>query len=90
MPQGPTQLLAAIDYTNHRGERRWRVILPHNIAYTESPWHKDDGSQWVLHATDVEKNETRDFPMKHIHRWLAPDAREDLTQRRFPGSGEPT
>jgi predicted DNA-binding transcriptional regulator YafY len=77
--QGPTQLLAAIDYTNHRGERRWRVILPHSIAYAQSIWHKEDGQQWILHATDVELNEKRDFKMADIHQWLAPKKGQDLS-----------
>ena len=67
-----TMLQVAIDYTNHRGERRWRVITPHSIAFTTSPWHREEGQQWFLHAWDVAKNAKRDFPMTRIHRWLAP------------------
>lgn len=87
MPQGPTQMMVAIDYTNHRGERRWRVIVPNTISYSKSYWHQDDGDQWLLRAQDVEKKETREFPIKNIHQWMAPSVvGEDLT-KMFPPPG---
>ncbi len=56
-----------IDYTNHRGERAKRVILPINIVYEATDWHPE--AQWILRAYDVEKAAFRAFAMKDIHSW---------------------
>jgi predicted DNA-binding transcriptional regulator YafY len=56
-----------IDYTNWRGERRWRRIRPLRVAFENSEWHHD--TQWILHAVDVEMAAMREFAMKDIHAW---------------------
>lgn len=57
-----------IDYTNWRGERAVRRILPFGIAFSASlPWHPEE--QWMMVAMDVEKRERRFFAMKDIHSW---------------------
>ena len=58
-----------IDYTNHRGERAWRKILPHSISFDVSAWH--NGYQWLLLAYDCDKNAEREFAMSSIHEWKA-------------------
>ena len=58
---------ALIDYTNHRGERRKRHILPRGIYFGVSPHHP--GEQWILIAIDVDRNELRDFAMCKVHSW---------------------
>ncbi|MBY0559901.1 hypothetical protein [Hyphomicrobium sp.] len=58
----------AIDYTNWRGERAWRTIVPQAAIYWGSTeWHPE--KQWLLRALDVAKGEERDFAMKNIHGW---------------------
>ena len=56
-----------IDYTNWRGERGERRVLPLSIQWESSEWHPDP--QWIVHAVDVEKGRTRGFAMKDIHAW---------------------
>ena len=56
-----------IDYTNHRGERRLRLIRPVSIYFGTTDWHPT--KQWLLRAIDCEKGETRDFAMSEIHSW---------------------
>lgn len=61
-----------IDYTNHRGERRERRILPQSLLwYPEgTEWHQ--GPQWILWAVDLEEYETKPnkgFAMSGIHGW---------------------
>jgi len=58
-----------IDYTNYRGERRKRVIIPHGLIFGSTDWHPKP--QWLLSAEDVEKEEIRHFAMKDIHSWEA-------------------
>jgi predicted DNA-binding transcriptional regulator YafY len=56
-----------IDYTNHRGERSIRRIIPIRIAFTTSQWH--EGEQYFCIAWDVEKKADRYFAMEQIHSW---------------------
>ncbi|UYO50316.1 WYL domain-containing protein [Rhodopseudomonas palustris] len=58
---------ALIDYTNWRGERRWRRIVPLRIVFQNSEWHP--APQWIMHAVDVETGAIREFAMKDIHEW---------------------
>lgn len=54
-------------YTNWRGEKRWRSILPQEVFFGATQWHPEE--QWLLKALDLEINETRDFAMKDIEKW---------------------
>lgn len=56
-----------IDYTNHRGERSERTILPSGIYFGTTEWHP--GPQWLLDAFDRDKGDNRTFAMKDIHGW---------------------
>lgn len=56
-----------IDYTNWRGERRERKVVPKYIAFGSSKHHP--GQQWLLVAEDIEKGERRTFAMDGIHSW---------------------
>lgn len=62
--------IVIIDYTNHRGERRERRIIPAptgGLVFMETPDHKP--AQWVVRAWDVEKKAQRTFALKNIHSW---------------------
>jgi len=61
------QSAVEIDYTNWRGERSRRKILPINIFFGSNQWHPEE--QWLLVAIDLEKNETRTFSLSTIHSW---------------------
>jgi predicted DNA-binding transcriptional regulator YafY len=54
-----------IDYTNWRGERRERHILPRTLWFGTTEHHPEP--QWFILALDVEKNATRDFALRDIH-----------------------
>jgi predicted DNA-binding transcriptional regulator YafY len=56
-----------IDYTNYRGERSLRTILPLSLFFGDNEWHPDP--QWLLSAFDVEKQQGRVFALKDIHTW---------------------
>lgn len=56
-----------IDYTNWRGERGLRRIVPLAMRFENNEWHTE--SQWLLEADDVEKGETRTFAVVNIHGW---------------------
>lgn len=59
--------VVTIDYTNHRGERATRQIIPRHMWWGNSKYHPE--AQWLLDAFDVEKQAERTFAMKDIHSW---------------------
>ena len=56
-----------IDYTNWKGERSTREIIPIRMFWGENEYHI--GFQWLLEAYDVTKDSARIFAMKYIHSW---------------------
>lgn len=53
-----------IDYTNHRGERRPRAVIPQTIYFGNSRWH--EGFHWFLTAHDIAKKQQRTFKLTDI------------------------
>lgn len=51
-------------YTNYRGETDTRVAKPISIWFGSNQWHTEP--QWLMCATDLAKNEIRDFAMKDM------------------------
>jgi hypothetical protein len=54
-----------LDYTNHRGERALRHVIPDYLWWGTTDWHPQEG--WLLHAFDLDKNAERDFAWSGIH-----------------------
>lgn len=54
-----------IDYTNWKGIRGERKIVPVKIWFGSTKFHPEE--QWLLDATDVAKNEVRTFALVDIH-----------------------
>ena len=57
-----------IDYQNWKGERRIREILPIRLLWGSNEYHPTE--QWLLEATDLEKQATRFFALKGIKAFL--------------------
>lgn len=58
-----------IDYTNWRGERRLRKILPLKLIYANNEYHPEE--QWLLEGADLEDNyKVKTFSMKDVHSWI--------------------
>lgn len=55
-------------YTNYKGETSIRHVIPQRIIFGSNEWHKED--QWLMEATDLEKNAMRTFSMKDIRAWF--------------------
>lgn len=53
-----------IDYTDWRGQRVWRPILPSTAMVELSTLGH---AQWVMRAIDVEEQAIRTFPLRDIH-----------------------
>lgn len=61
--------LTSFNYTNWKGERADREIMPQEILFVSTDCHKEP--QWLLSAIDLQKNERRDFAIKDIATWKA-------------------
>lgn len=50
-----------IDYTNWRGERSERVIMPIRVEFTATKWHPE--AQWLVEAHCGESGTVKSFAM---------------------------
>jgi len=57
-----------IKYTNWKNETDLRHIIPINIWYGKTEWHKEE--QWLMNAFDLDKQALRDFALKDIISWV--------------------
>jgi predicted DNA-binding transcriptional regulator YafY len=64
---GSMKQVVEIDYTNWRGERSKRRIVPMGVSWENNEWHPE--TQWMLEALDVDKRERRTFALANIHSW---------------------
>lgn len=67
-PEPREEQAVTIDYTNHRGERARRRVVPQRIAFESSEWHREP--QWLMHAYDINRGVTRAFALSQIHEWV--------------------
>ncbi len=56
-----------IVYTNYKGVTNVRSIIPIEILFGHTDWHKED--QWLMRAFDIQKNAERTFAVKDIISW---------------------
>lgn len=71
----PSHLVMVLDYTNHRGERSRRRVVPQRLWFGATSWHPVD--QWLLEAFDLAKGAQRDFALDQIHGMWAEGTTED-------------
>jgi hypothetical protein len=60
--------IVVIEYTNYRQERKSYRVIPHSISFGRTEWHPQP--QWMLAATDVDRNVHRTFAMANVHSWI--------------------
>lgn len=56
-----------IDYTNWRGERALRKILPMRFDFISTEWHPEE--QWVCWAQDRKDGAVKAFALAGVHSW---------------------
>lgn len=59
--------IVEIVYTNWKGVTATRHIIPKDIFFGSTEWHKEE--QWLLNAFDVDKQAARAFALKDIQSW---------------------
>ena len=57
-----------VRYKNWKGETAVRTIVPREIFFGSSEWHKEP--QWLLKVFDVEKNAERTYALRDIQEWI--------------------
>lgn len=66
-----------IDYTNHRGDRRLRKIIPvGSLMFTSNQWHTTE--QWLFNAIDGDSGEVKTFALSGINSSIAGDRSTEL------------
>jgi hypothetical protein len=81
-------IAVAIDYTNYRGERAVRIVVPQRIWWGVNDYH-DKEPQWFLTARELRRGVERDFAMKDIHSW-SPEVPTAAVYEPYPGASKPT
>lgn len=56
-----------MDYTNWKGSRRERRIIPLDMFIGSSEFHPQE--QWLMKAIDLEDNVVKSFAMSGLHGW---------------------
>ncbi len=54
-------------YTNWKGETAERHVVPIELWFGSTEWHKEE--QWLLRAKDLDKGAIRDFALKDVLKW---------------------
>lgn len=70
-----TMRYVEIDYTNWKGERSIRKIVPRQLFEGKNEWHPE--LQWLVLALDLDKQADRNFAMKDIHSWTNKESSDD-------------
>jgi hypothetical protein len=74
-----------IDYTNYRGRRRLRRVIPtgHKLHWGTTEHHPEP--QWLLEAYDLDRKALRTFAVKDIHAWRPSGTTPLPTPEVIPG-----
>lgn len=54
-------------YTNWKGEASWRRVRPDCVYFGSSAYHPEP--QWLMDAYDVDRQSSRTFALKDVHRF---------------------
>lgn len=57
-----------VEYTNYRGEKGIRTIVPLGYEFGSNEYHKEE--QWLLKVWDIDRQAERVYAAKEITRWF--------------------
>lgn len=57
-----------VEYTNYRGEKGIRTIIPLGYEFGSNEYHKEE--QWLLKVWDCDRQAERVYAAKEITRWF--------------------
>lgn len=58
-----------VEYTNYRGEKEVRTIIPMSFFFGSTEYHPQE--QWLLRVWDCDRHAERIYALKEISRWFA-------------------
>ena len=64
MQTQPVEIPIKVKYKNYQGITSIRTIIPQQIHYGSTDYHKED--QWLLDVFDVEKDALRTYALMNI------------------------
>jgi len=64
MQTQPVEIPIKVKYKNYQGITSIRNIIPQNIYYGSTDYHKED--QWLLEVWDIEKDALRTYAVMDI------------------------
>jgi len=64
MQTQPVEIPIKVKYKNYQGVTSIRIIIPQQIHYGSTDYHKED--QWLLDVFDVEKDALRTYALMNI------------------------
>lgn len=53
-------------YRNYKGEIEERIVVAPEFRFGKSPYHKDMGDAWFIHAYDTVREAYRDFLLDDV------------------------
>ena len=71
MQTQPVDIPIKVKYKNYQGEIGIRNIIPQNVYYGSTEFHKTD--QWLMDVWDVEKDAQRTYAMLDIMEFIKED-----------------
>ena len=57
-----------VEYTNYRGEKGIRTIVPISFFFGTTEYHPEE--QWLIKLWDVDRQAERIYALKEITRWF--------------------
>jgi predicted DNA-binding transcriptional regulator YafY len=62
------KIVIKVRYKNGRGEVGTRDIIPLEVIYGSTEWHKEE--QWFMKAWDLIKNDYRIYALRDVLEWI--------------------
>jgi len=63
------RVMVKVEYKNWKGETGIRFIIPLNIFYGNTEYHKEE--QWLMKVWDLDKKDYRTYALRDVLKWIS-------------------
>ena len=63
------RVMVKVEYKNWKGETGIRSIIPLNIFYGNTEYHKEE--QWLMKVWDLDKKDYRTYALRDVLKWIS-------------------
>jgi len=63
------RVMVKVEYKNWKGETGIRFIIPLNIFYGHTEYHKEE--QWLMKVWDLDKKDYRTYALRDVLKWIS-------------------